>query len=500
MKSIILKNYKFRIFFVISVGFMIVSIITALALYSIYQKNLLRLQSDADKIIKIYQHSNENLIKELEYFRLINFKDSDIKILENFNTYAGLFYKKNNFINGIGLVKQFDKKDLEINVESLKKATKRDNFHVIPLSKYIKESQKADNDNMLSVLINRIPTQVKRDVIGVDLSSEYNRKHAIDMMNSTNDYHLTAPLKVVNDDNGFNYSTLLCYPLYKENSNNFYTWYIIIPMTAQKVLNKFLNTYIFFDNFHIQLLEKIDNKYITISSTDPKNLNTQKMTTIKEYAIDFAHRDRKLIISAYSIITLLDYWPALLGFISGVVFLISIGYYLVFKEKNEIEIKRLSRMDHLTNAYNRIFFDEQIDFAIKKFNRYNTPFSAILIDIDYFKKINDTYGHTKGDEILVLLVKILKSSTRDTDIVARWGGEEFAVLLPSTSLDQATLVAQKLRTKIESYHFCSEFSVTCSMGVSEVTKNDTEKRLFKRIDEALYLAKENGRNRVETRI
>ena len=120
-----------------------------------------------------------------------------------------------------------------------------------------------------------------------------------------------------------------------------------------------------------------------------------------------------------------------------------------------------------------------------------------MLDIDKFKNFNDTYGHQKGDEILKDLSKIISKNTRQTDTFARWGGEEFVKILPNASLQDAKAVAEGLRKIIQEYTFSDDLKVTCSFGVSEFRDDDTKESVMKRADEALYIAKENGRNKVE---
>jgi diguanylate cyclase (GGDEF)-like protein len=135
--------------------------------------------------------------------------------------------------------------------------------------------------------------------------------------------------------------------------------------------------------------------------------------------------------------------------------------------------------------------------ALSHYNRYGDIFSILLIDIDHFKKINDSYGHNEGDNVLVQFSTLLKSQLRDTDVFARWGGEEFAILIPHLNKKNAAFVANKLRKAIEKFSFSSKYHITCSIGIAEVEKGDEKVTIFNRVDDALYSAKENGRNTVK---
>ena len=162
------------------------------------------------------------------------------------------------------------------------------------------------------------------------------------------------------------------------------------------------------------------------------------------------------------------------------------------------KLEKKASMDFLTKLYNREKFNSFLDYEINKIKRYKEQYlSLLIVDIDYFKHVNDTHGHLVGDSVLQEIGKILSVCSRDSDIVARWGGEEFVVMLPQTNIEQAVFVAEKLRATVEKHKFDTVKHVTCSIGVSQFHKNEDKETLFKRTDKALYKAKNNGRNRVE---
>jgi diguanylate cyclase (GGDEF)-like protein len=167
------------------------------------------------------------------------------------------------------------------------------------------------------------------------------------------------------------------------------------------------------------------------------------------------------------------------------------------RKKIENKLEQLATTDHLTLLYNRRKFDELLEYEIEKDKRYQLGLSLIYCDIDNFKNINDMHGHNVGDEILITFAMLLKESLRESDIVARWGGEEFIVLIPSKTADIAVKIAEKMRKSIEENVFLNIGTVTASFGVTHYINNDTKKTIFKRVDEALYEAKENGRNCVK---
>lgn len=160
------------------------------------------------------------------------------------------------------------------------------------------------------------------------------------------------------------------------------------------------------------------------------------------------------------------------------------------------EIKRIASIDNLTGIYNRHKFEALFDLEAERAKRYSLPLSMIMIDIDHFKSINDSYGHDIGDEILQHLVKTIESNIRKIDIFARWGGEEFLILCPGIDLNNVHALAEKLRIAVEKDRFPLIETVTISLGISTFKENDTISSLFKRADQGLYHAKGSGRNRV----
>ncbi|HEY0328933.1 MAG TPA: diguanylate cyclase [Rhodopseudomonas sp.] len=172
--------------------------------------------------------------------------------------------------------------------------------------------------------------------------------------------------------------------------------------------------------------------------------------------------------------------------------------------EKSLELQELARglrlqatTDPLTGMFNRRVFNEGLDAQIVRFNRHQTPFSLLMCDVDHFKEVNDVHGHLMGDRVLVRLSKILSRSVRQSDFLARWGGEEFSILLVGADEDAAVRFAEKLRTTIASTGFDEVGRLTCSFGVAECVLGDVPEVLLARVDNALYRAKMNGRNRVE---
>ncbi|MDN3516269.1 GGDEF domain-containing protein [Aquisalimonas lutea] len=161
------------------------------------------------------------------------------------------------------------------------------------------------------------------------------------------------------------------------------------------------------------------------------------------------------------------------------------------------EIERLLRTDLLTSLPNRRHFDALLTTQIDAASRYGDPFSLLLVDLDDFKAINDTHGHLQGDEVLRCVAATLQATLRAPDVVARWGGEEFIVLVPNTDGDGAAVLAERLREAIAVMDSPAErLSVTASIGAAQWRPGESANELVGRADRALYRAKDDGRNRV----
>lgn len=172
------------------------------------------------------------------------------------------------------------------------------------------------------------------------------------------------------------------------------------------------------------------------------------------------------------------------------------------EQKNRLIQEKLAITDGLTEVYNHRYLQDFLSKEFERARRYTRPLSFIMIDIDHFKSINDTYGHEIGDLVLKEIAKLLVLSVRETDLVARYGGEEFVIVLPETSKERAFNLAERLRIRVEKTGIHTpkgDICLTISMGISFLNGTDypTKDTLIKAADEALYKAKRNGRNRVE---
>ena len=170
--------------------------------------------------------------------------------------------------------------------------------------------------------------------------------------------------------------------------------------------------------------------------------------------------------------------------------------YFIAVFENITELQKVAYTDHLTKLMNRVKIDEMLERCTNSYKRYKNIYSIILLDIDHFKLVNDTYGHLVGDDILKHIAIILNENTRNVDLVGRWGGEEFLIISRETDITGAFVLAEKIRKSVELYKFEITTHQTISLGVAQIKENETVDELIKRADNALYEAKEGGRNRV----
>ncbi|PIX34225.1 MAG: hypothetical protein COZ07_03895 [Candidatus Infernicultor aquiphilus] len=170
------------------------------------------------------------------------------------------------------------------------------------------------------------------------------------------------------------------------------------------------------------------------------------------------------------------------------------------------EIKSLSITDGLTDLYNFRYLQERLEEETKRAQRFRRPLALIMADIDHFKEFNDTYGHPEGNKVLKVLANILKANVREIDIVGRYGGEEFIIILPEADREEAQKIAERIRIKVEEYNFKNEEDhlnnpnrkITTSLGVTSCFQGSiSPQNLIYKVDQALYQAKRKGRNRME---
>jgi len=186
----------------------------------------------------------------------------------------------------------------------------------------------------------------------------------------------------------------------------------------------------------------------------------------------------------------LSIYPSLI-----LVCLFGFGFSLCSEGQNEKLLRRVS-VDTLTGVKNRRSFDDKVYEILESYKRNPTPVSMLILDLDHFKKINDSFGHKQGDQILKDFTKTLQSIVRTTDYVYRFGGEEFVVLANNSTLENAAVLAESIREFVTQTACLSKYDVTVSIGVAEIKDKDDPDSWFRRADRALYESKDSGRNKV----
>ncbi|WP_281951151.1 GGDEF domain-containing protein [Nitrosophilus kaiyonis] len=258
----------------------------------------------------------------------------------------------------------------------------------------------------------------------------------------------------------------------------------IIHKINLKLKNKISNKLNLKKNFAVAV--KIDGKYyiVTFLTISPY----QKIAKNIGYLISYEQDD------TFEIFNNVFWHNIILGNVIIVLILLFIFYFLRINER----LKLIAATDKLTGLFNRNKFYEIANIEIERANRYNRPLSLIIFDIDFFKRINDRYGHNIGDYVLKTLSSIIKKNTRKSDYIFRWGGEEFIILTPETDILGAKKLAEKLRKAVENFEFDTVKYVTISLGVAQYNKKIDKDidSLIKRADDALYRSKESGRNMV----
>jgi len=290
-----------------------------------------------------------------------------------------------------------------------------------------------------------------------------------------------------NEQKNYKYSNFNGYEYDKDTLKNIMEFslkdmYHINSIIYDGIKDKLDNSELF--SIYYKSKDIYDNNSIIVSFSPVKNLNNKTVAYIIHYQfgsfIDMILNNINILFILLSTLSLL---------ISAI-----FGWIFYAERKKQENIHYFAMHDALTNIYNRHGVYEILNHKLLEFKRVRSDFSVIFFDIDHFKNINDTYGHDIGDYVLENISKLVSSSIRESDIFARWGGEEFIIFLPFTNLKDAKKLAEKLRYKIQEHAFGNVEQITCSFGVTEFREKDTKTSLLKRVDELLYEAKDSGRN------
>jgi len=185
----------------------------------------------------------------------------------------------------------------------------------------------------------------------------------------------------------------------------------------------------------------------------------------------------------------------------AIVIIILSAILVIQRKKSDIHIEKLNiqtMTDPLTGVKNRLAFDQIIEEEIVRDIRYKRNLSLAILDIDFLKNINDTFGHNRGDDIIKNVAREISCTVRQTDSICRLGGDEFAIIFIETDLEKAKRVGEEICKRISQSHILGTTKVTVSIGIAKLDTNDNKDTLYKRADEALYLSKKQGRNIVST--
>ncbi|MDF2614508.1 MAG: diguanylate cyclase [Clostridia bacterium] len=228
-----------------------------------------------------------------------------------------------------------------------------------------------------------------------------------------------------------------------------------------------------------------------------KNPTDENKREFLEKSEEIWHVSNNLVLEAQVISEMKVKYYKLFIFTAIINLLLIVSIIIFVKRYVQDKIEIMAIHDPLTKIFNRNYLNEYMEHEIERVSRHSRNLALVMIDIDHFKNINDTYGHNQGDYALQELVRTVQKNIRKYDVFARFGGEEFIVVLPETDIRNAKEVAERIREAVENHKIKGIEKMTVSLGVAGFVEGDMEESIIKRADAALYEAKNNGRNRVE---
>ena len=334
------------------------------------------------------------------------------------------------------------------------------------------------------------PKEENEKTIGVDLLKVPTQAEAVRRTKETQKYNFEGPIHLVQGGSGY----LMRIPIVK---NGKYWGMVSIVLKADKVKELF-ETYENESNIKVAILNKSSNNSLVYGD---KSILTNKKAVM--FHSGFSGGDWNVYVLPITDEGLVhNKLPLIIAFIGMLLILwisISCYKYILMNEEMKKRNNLLSLdivKDKLTGIYNRNYLDSRIIEEVESVNRHGGSLSMIYFDLDHFKTVNDTYGHRQGDAVLKEVTRVVAGELRTSDIFARWGGEEFAILMPDTTLTGAKVVAEKLRIALENVVHPVVGKVTTSFGVAEYIVDEYIGSWFNRADTELYFSKMNGRNRV----
>ncbi len=340
-----------------------------------------------------------------------------------------------------------------------------------------------------TTIIWNYPKEKNIDAIGVDLTKVPGQSEAINQVKRSFQKNFSGPVSLVQGGIGY----IIRVPIMK---NGFY-WGVASVVINSDELTMLFDKYAKDSKLEVAIFKKLEPDNLVYGNSHLVEKYDMKMDS------NFIDEDWTFYMKAVSN-TLPSNFPS---FIALLIVGISIVGYVTYKSyfyfKNHEEMKKKNTLlhtsairDKLTDTYNRNYFDIRITEEIRFANSYGSPVSLIYFDLNFFKRVNDTYGHSYGDSVLVTIASIVKKLLRQSDIFARWGGDEFAILMPNTSLEGAEIAAEKIRKAILSIDHPTVGLVSASIGVGEYKLGETNDAWFKRVDKALYYSKADKDNSV----
>lgn len=340
-----------------------------------------------------------------------------------------------------------------------------------------------------TTIIWNYPKEQNIGAIGVDLSKVPGQAEAINQVKRTFQMSFTGPVNLVQGGSGY----IIRVPIIKDG---FY-WGVASVIIKSDELNLLFDQYAKDSRLEVAIYKKSEPDILIYGE---KHIVDNNMIIINSQFMD---EDWVFCISPIAN-TLKNSGPVVISLLIFGLSLISYLTYrafIYFKNHEDIKNKNLilkssSISDKLTDTYNRNYFEIRMAEEVKFSNSYGSPVSLIYFDLNFFKRVNDTYGHAYGDSVLRAIAAMVKKLLRQSDVFARWGGDEFAILMPNTSLLGAEIAAEKIRVAILSIDHPTVGLVSASIGVGEYKLGESSEAWFRRVDKALYYSKADNENSV----
>ncbi len=333
------------------------------------------------------------------------------------------------------------------------------------------------------------PKAENASTVGVDLSKVPGQAESINLVKRTFQSSFTGPVELIQGGSGY----VIRVPIMKEG---IYWGVASIVINSGELVNLF-DQYAKESQLEVAIFKKSEPDKLIYGDGHVIDDNAMVLSSV------FMDEDWTFCIKPV-VNSLPQAWPNVIAlFLVGFTFTCYFTYrsFIYFKNHEDMKKKNLilkssAIRDKLTDTYNRNYFDVRIAEEVKFANKYGSPVSLIYFDLNFFKRVNDTYGHAYGDSVLKEIAAIVNNLLRKSDIFARWGGDEFAIVMPNTSLLGAEIAAEKIRVAILEIDHPTVGLVSASIGVGEYKLGESSEAWFKRVDKALYYAKADKENSV----